>query len=124
MATKGYGSNGKVGLSDQFFLTGDALKAAKSHRPSFTTDNKLDLATLKGSADKLFAWAQKHKDVPGVATNTSLQALVNGYNNISDFDDANKIVAKNKKAIGTEIIEKRIREVRGNKYAPYFDKKY
>ena len=75
-------------------------------KTSFTTDNKLDLTTLKGSADRLFAWAQKHKDVPGVATNTSLQALVNGYNDITDFDDANKIVAKNKKDIGTEIINK------------------
>lgn len=75
-------------------------------KTSFTFDNKLDLATLKGSADKLFAWVQKHKDVPGVATNPSLQALVNGYNDISDFDDANKIVAKNKKDIGTEIINK------------------
>jgi hypothetical protein len=74
--------------------------------PSFTADNKLGLTTLKGSADRLFAWAQKHKDVPGVATNTSLQALVNGYNDITDFDDANKIIAKNKKDIGTEIINK------------------
>ena len=75
-------------------------------KSSFTFDNKLDLTTLKGSADRLFAWAQKHKDVPGVATNTSLQALVNGYNDITDFDDANKIIAKNKKDIGTEITNK------------------
>jgi len=75
-------------------------------KTSFTADTKLGLTTLKGSADRLFAWAQKHKDVPGVVTNTSLQALVNGYNNITDFDDANKIVAKNKKDIGTEMINK------------------
>jgi hypothetical protein len=98
-----------LGTTTTNFFEGSPLKDMLNEagvKTSVTADNKLSLTTLKGSADRLFAWAQKHKDVPGVVTNTSLQALVNGYNNITDFDDANKIVAKNKKDIGTEMINK------------------
>lgn len=98
---------GKGPMSD--IMTKSGLKT------SFTFDNELDLNSLKGSADKLFAWAQKHKDVPGVATNPALIALANGYNDIDDFDDVNKIVYKNKQAIGQEQVNRLTAD--GFKYA-------
>jgi hypothetical protein len=89
-------------------FTGKMLKNTGINLTSskYNVDRDLTLTTLKSSADKLFAWAQKHKDVPGVATNSSLIALVNGYNDIDDFDDVNQIVAKNKKDIGNEQVNR------------------
>lgn len=79
MATKGYGSNGKVSMSDQFFLTGDALAAAKSHRPNFTTDNK---SKFIGMAYNSLLKVQKQKgDDPNIGSDMGegMPSLINRF---------------------------------------------
>ena len=79
MATKGYGSNGKVGLSDKFYLTGNALEAARSWRPDFNTANGTKFV---GQAYNKLLTVQKQKgDDPNIGTDMGegMPSLINRY---------------------------------------------